>query len=267
MRRSSILNGITLLTLLLLSPMSIADPISNLSVSLTGTNHTNVTNLSVTASNSSACVWDSLGNWDSEESVIGATNTSASATIAYASGYTETQELYVHSEGSAAPLGTDGSWISYGGPYPAPEWAKVQMAGQQWSFQAATDGVVRFDFNLDYFFDLHTSVPDEYAYGFLRAGLQLWIQSEPWLYEFCGRTILELNPGVKDGADYYASESGVLFSVISELPFTAGQNGVLGIYVENSAGAYTESVVPAPAAVLLGIVGLVGTALKLRKFA
>jgi hypothetical protein len=259
---------VSVLLLLLLSSLSVADPISNLSASLTGTDYTNVTNLSAIASNSSACVWDSLGNWDSAESALGATtDTSASASIDYASGYTETKELYVHSEGSATPLGTDSSWISYGGPYPAPEWAKVQMANQQWSFQAAEDGVVMFDFDLDYFFDLQTSVPDERAYGFIRVGLQLWIQSEPWLYEFCGNNILEVNPSVQNGADYYTAESGISFSVISELPFVAGQNGMLKLYVENSAGAYTESVVPTPAAVLLGLVGLMSTGLKLRKFA
>ena len=268
-RRLSTLKRTSLFILLMLSPLSIADPVSNLSVSLTGTDYINVANLSVIASDSAACVWDSLGNWDSDSMYSQTTDTSAAATIAYATGYTETENLYVHGEGSATPLGTDGAWVSYGGPYPAPDWAKVQWADQQYMFQADADGTVTFDFLLDHSFDLQTDTQGERAYGYLRATLELWIQSEPWLYDYCGYTNWDLNPGVQDGADYYATDSGVLFSVSSDTPFTAGQNGMLGLFVETSAGAYTEGnpVIPTPAAILLGVVGLLSASLKLRKYA
>jgi len=260
MRRLSILYCITLITLLALSQLAVGGPTSNVSVSLTGVGCTNVTNFAVIASGSYAFVWDSLGNWDSDSMDGTTTDTSALATIASASGYTETEYLYVHSEGSATPPGTAGSWVSYGGPYPAPGWAQVQCAGQQWGFQAATDGVVTFDFDLDFSFDLHTSAPPERAFGFVRAGLLMWINLLPpysYLYNFCGATSRELNPSVQDGADYYEAESGEPFSVSSVIPFAAGQEGMIGFGVETSAGAYTEiPVIPAPCAVVLSSLGV-----------
>jgi len=267
MKRLSILHGLSLMILLLLAPLSVADPMSTVSVTLTGTGYNNVTDLSVIASYSSAFVWDSLGNWASD-SMNGATDTNASATIASASGSTKTESFYVHSEGSATPPTNVGSWVSYGGPYPAPSWAQAQGASQQWEFQAAADGVVTFDSFLDYSFDLQTDAQGERAYGYFQAHVQMWIKSETWLYEFCGDADLQLNPGVQDGADYFLTESAVPFSVVSTTPFSSGQEGMFSLSLVHSQGAYTEGnpVVPAPAAVLLSMVGLVSAGLKLRRF-
>ena len=257
MSRLSTLCCISLLISLALNPPSVAGPTSNVSVSLRGAGHTNVANLALApGSSSTACVWDSLGNWDSD-SMDGGTDTSASATIASASGYTETRYFYVHTEGWAAPPGTAGSWVSYGGPYPAPSWAQIQFAQQNWAFQAETDGFVTFNFDVNYSFDLHTSAPPERAFGYIVAGASMLIRAEPWLYDFAGAAKLELNPNVGDGADYYAAESGVPLSLTSTVPFLAGQEGVLSIYVATSLGAYPEiPPIPAPCALVLGSVGI-----------
>ena len=77
-----------------------------------------------------------------------------------------------------------------------------------------------------------------------------------YLWDHCGGTNLELNPTVHDGAGYYVTESGMPSSVTSELPFAAGQSGMLALHVEHSTGAYENSpVIPAPAGVRAAAAG------------
>jgi len=248
MRRLSTVGCVSLLLALALSPVAVADPSwAKVSAELKGTDSTNVTNLAVSWSRSDASVSDSLLNSDSF-SMWGVTeDTSAPAAIATtASGHAKTGSFYVSAESIATP------------PPDVESYSGWNRAHQEWTFQAATDGLVRFDFDLSVTFDLQTALLGEKASGGYSATL--------WLFSNASGNGVGGSTGfapftVQDGTDAFAAFSqpdGIQFA------FAAGESGLLVMEVKTYGSANT--VVPVPAALLLGMLGLGTAGVKLRGY-
>lgn len=240
MKKFSIICCAGVLFLLVLSPVANASW-SKTWAHLVGTGSTNVTNLTINQSRSYSYVWDSLGNSDTDLMSGITTDTSAYAAIASATSYTQTKSFDLYAELIATPV-----------PFSKSQ-TRAKGAEQTWTFQAAADGLVRFDFTYDFHYDLKTDVPGEWAYGDIYADLHLYPSHlGPWDYWEPGcHTILALVEKVYDGDDFNTTAS-IPFSVGTL--FEAGESGTLWIRVQNCGGA--ETVIPSPPAVLLVGIGV-----------
>jgi len=244
MRRLSTVCGVSLLLALASSPAALADPSwAKVSAELKETGYTNASNLAVSWSQSDASVSDSLLNsdWFSMWGVM--SDTTASAVIATASGHAETESFYAFAESIATP------------PPDVESCSGWNRAYQEWTFQATAAGTVRFDFAVSYTIDLQTALPGEKASGGFSATLVL-----------CGGGgSVGMNPfTVQDGADNLAEGSSPM---VIQRDFAAGETGWMAMEVKTYGSANTVTVVPAPAAVLLGVLGLGAAGVKLRKHA
>lgn len=240
MKKFSIVCCVIALYLLVLSSTANAS-LSKTWAHLVGTGSTNVTNLTIDQSISYSYVFDSLGNSDTDYMSGITTDTSAYAAIASATSSTQTNSFDLYADAIATP-------------YPfSQSRSKAKGAEQFWTFQAAADGFVRFDFTYDFHYDLKTDVPGEWAYGDIYADLHLYPSYlGPWDYWEPGcHTILALVEKVYDGDDFNTTAS-IPFSVGTL--FEAGESGTLWIRVQNHVGA--ETVIPSPPAVLLVGIGV-----------
>jgi hypothetical protein len=136
--------------------------------------------------------------------------------------------------------------------------------GLTYDFTTLANGAVTFNFDLSYTVDLQTAATaaapyDEYAYGYLIVQVGLYSPSQGWSWEYP----VNIQQYMLGGDDFFASESGQPVFVTSPFSFTEGEIGnlVMQIYAYSEA----QSVVPVPAAVLLGVLGLGVAGLKLRK--
>ncbi|MHC4440292.1 MAG: hypothetical protein ACYS3S_23330 [Planctomycetota bacterium] len=201
---------------------------------LVGTGHTNVTNLAIDKSSSNSYVFDSLENSDTDSMSGMTTDTSAYAAIARSSGSVETKSFDLYAKAITIPdvLTDSRSWDN--------------IAEQFWTFQAAEDGFVRFDFTYDFSYELETEVSGEWAYADIYVDLHLYpVNLGPWDYWSSGcHTIRTLQKVVSDGDDF-KTQASVPISVGTI--FTAGENLCLWIRVQHYAGAAT--IVPSPPAV------------------
>jgi hypothetical protein len=251
MKKPLMVSFVSILLLLVASPAANASW-SKTWAHLVGTGYTNVNNLTISQSSSNAYVWDRVfhplsGVWDSPansdtDSMSGiTTDTSAYAAIARATGSAQTRSFDLYAEAIATPDPISQSYT----------WSNI--AEQYWTFQAAADGLVRFDFTYDFHHDLKTDVAGEFAYGNIYADFHLYRpQWGPWDYWRPGyHTILATEKIVWDGDDFNTMAS-VPISVGSL--FTAGESGCLWVRVQNYGGAYT--LIPSPPAVLLVGIGV-----------
>ncbi|MGB2863557.1 MAG: hypothetical protein WBC05_09560 [Sedimentisphaerales bacterium] len=201
---------------------------------LMGTGHTNVTNLTINESSSNSYVFDSLGNSDTDSMSGITTDTSAYAAIARATGSAETKSFDLYAEAITIPdaLTDSRSWYN--------------IAEQTWTFQAADDGLVRFDFTYDFSYDLKTEVPDEWAYCDIYVDIHLYPSHlGPWDYWNSGcHTIRALKKGVSDGDDF-KTQASIPISVGTI--FASGETLSLWVRIQHQAGAAT--IVPSPPAV------------------
>jgi hypothetical protein len=236
-------------------PVAVADPSwAKVSADLTVTGYTNVGDLAFSGGGSDAYVCDSLGNSDGRVEVSGTTDTTASAVILTASALAKTTSLYLFASSTATPPPGVTSWS--GVMPPNPDWNR---ASQEWTFKALNAGPVTFTFDSHVMMDLQTALAGEEAYGCyevvyaLSSELGGWVS---WPGVSGGRI-------VANGDDFFNEE--VFTSLSRQLVFAADEGGKLMMQIQIAGSANT--VVPAPAAVLLGILGLSVSGLKLRKFA
>ncbi|MHC4326079.1 MAG: FIMAH domain-containing protein [Planctomycetota bacterium] len=207
---------------------------SKTSSHLVGKGYTNVTNLAIDKSSSNSYVFDSLGNSDTDSMSGMTTDTSAYAAIARSSGSVETKSFDLYAKAITIPdvLTDSRSWDN--------------IAEQFWTFQAAEDGLVRFDFAYDFSYDLETEVPGEWAYGNIYVDIHLYPSHlGPWDYWSPGcHTIRALEKGVSDGDDF-KTQASIPISVGTI--FESGESLCLWIRVQHYAGAAT--IIPSPPAV------------------
>lgn len=127
---------------------------------------------------------------------------------------------------------------------------------QTWTFTAAANGTVTFNFDVDRYFDLQTNGLGDYAEGWHYAYVSLGTPTG-WHYDYAYDDV-----SVANGEDFIALIIDDHLSVSGFMK--AGQTGSL--YLEVETYAYANAV-PVPAAVLLGFLGLSAAGLGLRKFA
>jgi len=260
MRRLSTVCGVGLMLALAASPAAMADPSwAKVSAELRVTGWTNIDldSLAVTGSGSCAYVSDSLLNSDGEAQTwaIGEPiTTTASAVIPTASALTRTESLYLFASSTIAPPPGVTSWS--GVMPPNPDWDR---AYQSWTFTAMDAGPVTFTFDSHVTVDLQTALAGEEAYGSYEVVYALSSESGGWVSW----------PGVGGGSfvangdDYF--DNTMYTSLSRQLSFAAGETGGLHMQIQIASSANT--VVPVPAAVLLGLLGLGVARLKLRKYA
>ncbi len=270
--RMSVLSCVTLFLCVVSNPIASADPASAVvSASLNRTSSANATSLTIINSTVGiVSAGDSLGNYYSTLDLHdGSTDASAKVVVPTASGTAYTTSSAIFTEAISKP------------PSSVQSFAGLHSAMQRWSFKAETDGFVTFDFDLSRIMNLQTDGVGEWAYGDLRAYAGISFEYaipnrethwqhwwDDWFDGDDSSTYWSFGIGafgdLCDGADYLLSET-VPFSVRSLSRFEAGQVGYLTLYVRSASAACSVAPVPAPAGLLLGLLGLGAAGAGLRR--
>jgi hypothetical protein len=248
---------VSLLIALAFSRAAVADPSSAKVTAhlydVTWTN-VNVSSFGIPWSQSNAGANDLVGpgHADGPYSSTNGVNTFVSATISDASGLAQTGYQTTHLADVAAESQATG---------PALTWSHGNSnATQRWSFTAAHYGPVSFSAKLDYSFDLATDSASEWAQGIFDGDIGVWksgLTNQAW-------ASLASTYQVQNGDDFLYSDTAIL-NVKSPVPFMPGETGWFQVDVITDASA--QAVVPVPAGVLLGFLGLSAAGLGLRRLA
>jgi hypothetical protein len=220
------------------------------SVDIDALGSTNAADFEITRSESYLTLWNSSmeGGDESDVAIPPNVDTSASHTITGAAGDSSTGYLHLYANAVATPSPDLSSYARVG-------------ARQFTTFETVEAGLVMFNLDLSYAMDLGTTTPGDLADGFIGVSVRLYstlLDTESMLLP------VYVPASISDHDQFLASVSGQSISVISPFVFPAGDTGYLGVYLDVESGA-SAAVVPVPAAVLLGALGLGTAGLKLRK--